>query len=307
MNEQDSQNENVFRSGMVAIVGPPNSGKSTLLNRFLGQKISITAPKPQTTRNRILGVAHCEQAQVVYLDTPGLHQARGKLHHFMLDQALQASREVDVVLALISAVQARQEPELLKQILTSCAAPKVLALNKIDLLEPAQLLPIIDYYRQHYQWEHIIPISALRGEGTEQLQKELIRLLPQGPPYFPEDTITDMPERFVVAELVREQLLRQLQQEVPHGTAVVVESFEERPQQDLVVIHAAIVVLRASHKKIVIGHNGSRIRSIGRGAREQIERLLATRVYLELFVRVEENWTESPQQLAELGYSQRHR
>lgn len=294
-----------FRSGFAAIIGRPNVGKSTLLNRILGQKIAITSSKPQTTRNRILGVAHLEDAQIMFLDTPGIHQAQGRLNRFMVEQAMGACSEVDLILYLIDATEASgqsQTEERILEHLKQSGRPVYLVINKIDTLARAKLLPMIERYAKRFPFAEVIPISAATGDGVERLVSLVRSALPVGPAHYPEDMVTDLPERFIVAEMVREQLLRQMRDEIPFLVAVVVEEFKEEAERNLVVIHAAINVARDSHKGIVIGKQGAMLRAIGQSARREIEKLLNCRVYLELFVRVQKDWTESDRHLREFGY-----
>jgi len=301
MNSKERSGE--FRSGFVALVGRPNVGKSTLLNRILGQKIAITSPKPQTTRNRILGIHHLPQAQILFLDTPGVHRSFGnKLNRYMVEQALSVLDEVDLVLLLVEADRPTEIEPQLRRSLETARKPVLLVLNKIDRVEPPHLLRLIDDWRKLYAFAEIVPVSALRGENVERLVTVVTGYLPEGPPLYPEEMVTDLPERFLVAEMVREQVLKKLQQEIPYGVAVQVESFEEDPDRELVVIHAVIHVERDSHKRIVVGKGGAMIREIGRHARRDIERLLGTRVFLRLFVRVDRNWTRSDRLLREFGY-----
>jgi GTP-binding protein Era len=292
-----------FRSGFVSIVGRPNVGKSTLLNRILGQKIAITSDKPQTTRNRILGIHNLPDGQILFLDTPGIHRGRGRLNKYMVDQALAACSDVDIVMFL---VEATDPPgggdEFILNVLSRGGSPVFLVINKIDLVEKTALLPLIQAYAERFSFAAVLPVSGLTGEGVEEALGEIRSHLPEGPRYYPEDMITDLPERFIVAEMVREQVLRKTRDEIPYGVAVVVESFVEKPEKDLVVIGAVIHVQRETHKKIVLGKGGALIRDIGKAARREIERLLGTRVFLELFVRVQKNWTESERLLKEFGY-----
>ena len=292
-----------FHSGFVAIVGRPNVGKSTLLNRVLGQKIAITTSKPQTTRNRILGIHNLPGAQILFLDTPGIHRARGRLNRYMVDQALASCADVDAVLFL---VEANDPPgggdDFILEVLGRSGRPVVLVINKIDLVEPPQLLGLIDAYRQKFSFREIIPVSALSGDGVEDLVHTVATLLPEGPRYYPEDMVTDLPERFIVAEMIREAVLKQTRDEVPYGVAVTIDAFTEKPEKNLVVISATICVERDSHKSILLGRGGVKIRSIGKAARLEIEGLLGTRVFLELFVKVVRNWTDSARLLKEFGY-----
>ncbi len=280
--------ENDFRSGFVAIVGRPNVGKSTLLNSILGQKIAIASSKPQTTRNKILGIHNFDGGQVLFLDTPGLHRAKGRLNKFMVDQALAACNDVDLVVFLVEATDSPGGgDDYILDLLAKGKAPVILVLNKIDLVPRQKLLPLIDAYSRRFPFKAIVPISAEKGDAVEDLVKEVIALLPQGPCYYPDDMVTDLPERFIVAEMIREQILKQTRDEIPYGVAVVVERFEEKPEKDLVVIEAVVNLEREAHKKIVLGRGGAKIKSIGQAARFDIERMLGTKVFLDLFVRVE--------------------
>lgn len=292
-----------FRSGFVAIVGRPNVGKSTLLNGLLGQKIAITTNKPQTTRNRILGIHTLAGGQILFLDTPGIHRGQGRLNRYMVDQALGACADVDLVLML---VEADDPPgggdDFILDALTRGRAPLVLVINKIDKVAPDELLPLIDAYRQRHDFRAIVPVSALTGNGLPELEATVLAQLPEGPLYYPADMVTDLPERFIVAEMVREQVLKKTRQEVPYGVAVEVESFEERPEKNLVVIRAAIFVEKDSHKGIILGKGGAMVRAIGQAARREVERFLGSRVFLELFVKVQKDWTESQRMLRRFGY-----
>jgi GTP-binding protein Era len=293
-----------FHSGFVAIIGRPNVGKSTLLNRLVGQKIAITSNKPQTTRNRILGIHHFDDGQILFLDTPGIHRARGRLNRYMVEQALGACAEVDLILFLVDATErpGAAEEEILRQ-LGQRGRPVFLVLNKIDAVHPEKLLPLIDHYARSFAFAEVLPVSGLSGDGVAQLVTSIRQRLPLGPRYYSEEMVTDVSERFIVAELVREQVLRQTRNEVPYGTAVVIEQFSEQPERNLVVIHATIMVERDSHKGIIVGKGGAMIRTIGKHARHEIERLLGCRVFLELFVRVQPGWTESDRLLKDFGYN----
>ena len=292
-----------FRSGFVALIGRPNVGKSTLLNRILGQKISITSDKPQTTRNRILGIYTTPRAQMILLDTPGLHRARGGLNRYMVEQAREACRGVDVMVYLVEAqAPAGGLDEDGLRLLTEGGVPVFLLINKIDLIPRPELLKIIEDYAARFAFAEIIPVSATTGEGVEDLKRTLLNYLPEGPAYYSEDMVTDLPERFIVAEMVREKVMRLTREEVPYGCAVTVEKFEEQPERSLVVIQALITVERPSQKGIIIGRGGSMLRRIGQEARRDIEDMLGTRVFLELFVRVHKDWTRTERGLRELGY-----
>ncbi len=298
--------EEQFLSGFIAIIGRPNVGKSTLLNRILGQKVAITSNKPQTTRNRILGIHNFSAGQALFVDTPGIHKAKGKLNRFMVDQAIGACSDVDLILFL---VEADDSPgggdEYILKLLDKSSVPVFLIINKIDLVKPPQLLKLIQQYSERFKFAEVIPLSARGGDGVPQLLQAIEPLLPEGPRYYPEDMLTDQPERFIVAELVREKIMRRTSEEIPYGVGVQVDTFEEKPEKNLVVIQATIHVERNSHKKIIVGKGGQMIKSVGQEARKDIERLLGTRVFLELFVRVDKDWTQSERMLKELGYSKR--
>ena len=297
---------NPFLSGYVAIVGRPNVGKSTLLNRILGQKITITSSKPQTTRNRILGIHNFAGGQILFVDTPGIHKAKGKLNRFMVDQATGACSDVDLVLFL---VEANDSPgggdEYILGLLEKINTPVFLIINKIDLVSPPRLLRLIQEYSQRFNFKEIIPVSARSGDGISVMLQAIESCLPEGPRFYPEDMVTDQPERVIAAELIREKIMRRMQEEIPYGVGVKVDSFEEKPQKNLVVIQATIHVERDSHKKIIVGKGGQMIRALGQEARKDIERLVGTRVFLELFVRVDKDWSQSERMLRELGYSQK--
>jgi GTP-binding protein Era len=292
----------IYRSGFVALIGRSNVGKSTLLNRLVGQKIAITSPKPQTTRNRILGIVSRPDGQVLFLDTPGLHAARSRLNRLMVAQAQQTCREVDLILWLVEADRPVDDEPLVSEALRQSGAPVVLVVNKCDLVGPEQLLPLLGAYGQLREFAAIVPVSALTGDGTERLTEVILAQLPEGPRYYPDDQVTDLPERFIAAELIRERLLVHTRDEVPYGTAVQIESFNEDPARDLVVIQAVILVEREMHKRMVVGKGGTMIRRIGQEARHEIEGLLGVRVFLELFVRVQSGWTGSDRALREIGY-----
>ncbi len=298
-----SESADIFKSGFVTIIGRPNVGKSTLLNRILGQKIAIVSNKPQTTRNRILGIHNLPGAQILFIDTPGIHHAKGKLNRFMVDQALSSCSGVDLVLYVVEITEhPGPEDDSILNILAAGQAPVILLINKIDLLPQGQQLVLMAEWAKRFAFREIVPVSGLSGENVDYLLALLPVYLKEGPKYYPDDMITDLPERFIVAEMIREQVLKQTRDEIPYRVAVAVESFEEKPDKDLVVIKAVIVVDRDSHKGILLGKQGTKIRAIGKAARVDIERLLDTRVYLEIFVKVQKNWTESDRLLRELGY-----
>ncbi|PIU31100.1 MAG: GTPase Era [Syntrophobacteraceae bacterium CG07_land_8_20_14_0_80_61_8] len=301
---EDEQGPNQgFRSGYVALLGAPNVGKSTLMNQLLQQKIAITAPKPQTTRNRIVGVLNRPQLQVIFLDTPGIHKARDRFNKILVDTALATLEEVDVICFVAEAPNPRRELDrFVLDCMRGVQTPVILALNKIDLMVKPELLPIIDGYQKLWPFAAIVPISALTGDGTEALLGELTGHIEEGPRYYPDDFVTDQPERFIVAELVREKVFHLTQQEVPYAVAVTVEKFKEQTAAKRIDIEATIHVERDSQKGIVIGKGAAMLKEIGRQARIDIERLLGARVYLGLFVRVQKDWRKDTRMLTELGY-----
>jgi GTPase len=282
-----------FKAGFIGIIGPPNVGKSTLINTLIGEKISIVTPKPQTTRNRILGIKNLPDAQLIFVDTPGIHHTRKKFNRQLVQAAQAAFRESDLVLVMVEATQAMPEDEflLVVQCLKDFEKPVFLSINKIDLIEKQALLPFIDVYKETFPFREIIPLSALRGSGVEELEKILLRYLPEGPKYYPEDLFTDQTERFMVAEIIREKIFVLLQQEIPYSIAVAIEEFKER-KPGVIFIRATIWVERLSQKGMLIGKEGKMLKEIGKRARKEIENLLQTKVYLELWVTVKKNWTQ---------------
>jgi GTP-binding protein Era len=295
-----------MRSGYVALIGPPNVGKSTLLNQILKEKISITGPRPQTTRNRILGIMTEPEMQVIFMDTPGIIRAQDEFNKILVDTALATLSEVDVVCFLVDALKAcREEAGIVLDSLKHLKKPIILAINKTDLVRNKRdLLPLIDGYRQAMPFHAIVPICALTGDGVDHLVTQIKHLLPEGPRYFPEDHLTDQPERFLVAELIREKVFHLLRQEVPYAVAVTVEQFSERPEQSRIDIEAVIHVERDSQKGIIIGKQGQTLKEIGKQARRDIEALLGCHVFLGLFVRVQKNWRKDPRARSEFGYRQ---
>jgi GTP-binding protein Era len=292
-----------FKSGFIAIIGRPNVGKSTLLNALLGEKVSIVSAKPQTTRNSIRGVKNLEDAQIVFIDTPGIHRARGLLNAYMVREAMASLKDVDGVLYLVEATRGIDRlEEFIISSLKRLKAPVILGINKVDVVEKPQVLPLIDEYSRRFTFKEIVPISALKGDGVELLIDILLGVLPEGPRYFPEDIVTDQPERFVASEIIREKVFIHTMQEVPYSVAVIVEEFKEDVKKNLVSIRAAINVERESQKGIIIGKRGKMIKTIGSAARADIERLLGVRVFLELFVRVQKEWTKNQRSLNEFGY-----
>jgi GTP-binding protein Era len=298
-----------FHSGFVCILGRPNAGKSTLLNALVGQKLAIISPKPQTTRNRILGIIHLPQqkgragGQVVLIDTPGVHKPDSSLGRKMMGEVREALEGCDLIL-MIADVAGKFAPgdQFVLDLVKRSKTPALLLLNKIDLLrhQKEKLLPIIDEYRCLHDFKEIIPLSARRGEGLDVLLEKVIEALPEGPRYFPEDQVTDQPVRFMVAEVIREQVLLETKEEVPYATTVVVEQFEEGAK--LTRIAAAIYCEREGQKGILVGKRGAMLKKIGTAARVQIEKMVGTRVFLELFVKVQPGWRESHHFVEELDW-----
>ncbi len=289
------------RSGFVAIFGRPNAGKSTLLNRLLGQKIAIVTPKPQTTRRRLLGIKTSDDCQMMFIDTPGYHRASGLLNRRMVDNALRALPDADVVLWMIDSEIGPDELE--EEIARRLPSGRdvVIALNKVDAVRKDTLLPMIDSMAKLAPDAEVIPISALDGEGVSQLLAAIVDKLPEGPRFYSGDTLTDESERALVAEFIREKVMLQTRQEIPYSIAVTVDTFEEKPERNLSVIKATIHVERDSQKGILIGRGGKKLKAIGASARRDIERLTGTRVFLELFVRVQREWTKRQKTLTEFG------
>ncbi len=292
-----------MKTGYVALIGRPNVGKSTLLNRLLGQKLSIVSRKPQTTRHRILGIKTTEVAQILYLDTPGIHQAASRaLNRYLNREATAALMGVDVVVWLIDGKGFRGDDPLVFEKLKTVDVPVILAINKVDKVRDKKtLLPLIDEARRRYPFAEIIPISALRGDNVEALEQAIVDHLPEGPPVYPPDQITDKPERFFAAEIIREKLFHCLGDEVPHRVTVEIEQFHEDP--DLIAIHALIWVERESQKPIVIGRKGERLKKVGQQARQELEAFLGRHVYLNLWVKVKKGWSDDERLLKQLGYA----
>jgi len=294
-------NKKDFTSGYVSIIGRPNVGKSTLLNAIIGEKIVITSNKPQTTRNRIQGIHNIPNGQIIFIDTPGIHTGHSRLNKSMVDVAMSAISGVDLLLLVVEATSA-VDTGIVGDVLKGVTTPVVLVINKVDLLPDKQILfEKISAWAALHPFREIVPVSAGSGDGVGLLVETISRYLPEGPQLFPDDILTDMPEKFIVAEMIREKIFRLTRDEVPYSTAVEVESFVER-ENGVIAISAAIVLERATQKGIVIGKRGDMLKKIGSQARLDIERLLATRVFLELFVKVEENWSERPSKLREYGY-----
>jgi len=295
-----------FKSGFVTLIGRPNVGKSTLMNRLVGQKIAITSSKPQTTRNRIQTVYTCEEGQIVFLDTPGIHKAKNKLDGYMVSVAERTLKEVDVILWLVepSAFIGAGDRHI-SECLGSTDIPVMLVINKIDTVNKNQILDFINAYKDIADFAEIIPVSALNGENTDDLIDTVMKYLPEGPRYYDEDVITDQPERQIVAEMIREKTLQNLEDEVPHGIAVAIESMKERKKKHIVDIDAVIICERNSHKGIVIGRQGNMLKKIGTQARQDIESLLACKVNLSLWVKVKKDWRNSDYLIKNFGYDKK--
>lgn len=294
--------EQPFRSGFVSIIGRPNVGKSTLLNRILGEKLVITSDKPQTTRNRIQGIHNVPGAQMVFIDTPGIHKAKSRLNKALVDAALSSVKEVDLILFLVEAGTKPTEVELsVLEVLRDNPTPVLLILNKSDLAPAGFDHRVAEQTLRSFPFREALAVSALTGEGVERLVERVREYLPEGPAYFPDDIITDLPERFVAAEIIREKVFRLTHDEIPYSTAVIIDSFKER-DDGLISISAVINVERDSQKGIVIGHKGSMLKKVGSEARRDLEEFFQTRIFLELFVRVTKDWSENPRLLKEFGY-----
>ena len=290
-----------FKSGFVTIIGRPNVGKSTLMNRLIGQKIAITSNKPQTTRNRIQTVLTTEEGQIVFVDTPGIHKAKNKLGEYMVNIAERSLNEVDVVLWLVepSNFIGAGEKHIIEQ-LKKVKTPVILVINKIDMVKREEILAFIDTYRNEYDFEQIVPVSARTGDNTDELVKVILNYLPYGPQFYDEDTVTDQPERQIVAELIREKALHCLNEEIPHGIAVAIDQM--KMNKKVCHIDATIICERDSHKGIIIGKQGSMLKKIGSTARYEIERLLDCKVNLKLWVKVQKNWRDSDYMMKNFGY-----
>jgi GTPase len=299
--KQEVNTENNFRSGFISIIGRPNVGKSTLLNAVVGEKIAAVSEKPNTTRNRIVGVKNLPDTQLIFLDTPGIHKAKGGLGKVMVETAMSAIGEADVILIMIEVNEPFGKGDHF--IINRLPKPAVLVINKIDTIRKSEILEIIaESQKFEGKFLEVIPISALKADGVNDLINTIIKYLPEGPKYFPDDMITDQPERFLVAELIREKIFNLTREEIPYKTAVVVEEFQDVPEKNLLRISAVIYVERNTHKGIIIGEGGKMLKHVGSLARVDIERILGAKVYLELWVKVKERWTENTNLVKEFGY-----
>lgn len=295
------ETKKVFKSGFIAVIGRPNVGKSTLVNSVVGEKVAAVSNKPNTTRNRIRGIYNSKNCQMIFLDTPGIEQARGKLQKSMVQASMNSIDEADVIVMVIDSTRpfARGDREILKNLTT----PVVLVLNKIDKIIKHELLPIIEKAGEYGEKiSEIIPVSAVKSDGIEELKSILEQKLPEGVRYFPDDIYTDQPEKFLVAEIIREKIFNLTKEEIPYKTAVMVEEFKENPDKGIIRIAAVIFVERKSHKGIVIGRQGEMLKTVGNQARVEAESILGTKVFLELWVKVKEKWTENESLIREIGY-----
>ncbi len=293
-----------YKSGFVSIIGRPNVGKSTLMNHIIGQKIAIMSDKPQTTRNKIHGVYTADQGQIVFLDTPGIHKPNSKLGDFMMKVAHSTLNEVDCILFLIDVTEGMGGGDrYIMQQLKDIKTPIFLVMNKIDQVHPEELLPIISAYKEQVNFAEIIPVSALLGNNVNTLLEQIMKIMPEGPQYYPDDQVTDHPEQFVCAELVREKILHKTREEIPHSIAVYIEDMKVE-SNGVVHIGAVILVERDSQKGIIIGKKGALLKEIGKEAREDMEKLLGSRIFLELWVKVKKDWRNQERVLKELGFRQ---
>lgn len=292
-----------FKSGVVALIGRPNVGKSTLMNQIIGQKIAITSKKPQTTRNKIQTVYTCDEGQIVFLDTPGIHKAKNKLGEYMVNVAEKTLKEVDLIMWLVEpdTFIGGGEQHIAEQ-LKDIGVPVILVINKTDTVKQDDVLKFIDAYRKIFDFDEIIPASALRGNNVDTVVEQIFKYLPQGPMYYDEDTVTDQPMRQIVAELIREKALHALDEEIPHGIAVTIEKMKKRHHKDIYDIEATIICERDSHKGIIIGKKGSMLKKIGTNARYEIEQQLDMKVNLQLWVKVRKDWRDSELLMKNYGY-----
>ncbi|KIL46032.1 GTPase Era [Jeotgalibacillus campisalis] len=299
------ENQTKHKSGFISIVGRPNVGKSTFLNRVIGQKIAIMSDKPQTTRNKIQGVLTTNDSQLIFIDTPGIHKPKHKLGDFMIKMATNTFREVDLILFMVNVDEGLgRGDEFIMDLLKDVKTPVFLVLNKIDTIHPDKLLPMIDQYRTRQTFQEVVPISALEGNNVETLLEQILENLPEGPQYYPADQITDHPERFIISELIREKALHLTREEIPHSIAVSIEKISKEEGKELINVMATIIVERDSQKGIVIGKRGAMLKEIGQRAREDIENLLGSKVYLELWVKVQKDWRNKASNLRDFGFKE---
>ncbi|MCP3764268.1 GTPase Era [Domibacillus sp. A3M-37] len=296
---------NKYKSGFISIIGRPNVGKSTYLNRVIGQKIAIMSDKPQTTRNKVQGVLTTDHAQMVFIDTPGIHKPKHKLGDFMMKTAVNTLREVDIVLFMINAEEGfGGGDEFIIDKLKDVKTPIFLVINKIDRIHPDKLMELIVQYKEFLDFAEIVPISALEGNNVDRLLEQIQKILPEGPQYYPADQVTDHPERFIVSELIREKVLHLTREEVPHSIAVVIDKISKRDGKDMIDVMATIVVERDSQKGIVIGKQGALLKEVGKRSRQDIEHLLGSKVFLELWVKVQKDWRNKAANLRDFGFKE---
>lgn len=301
-NNQGS-NSKSHKSGFISIIGRPNVGKSTFLNRVIGQKIAIMSDKPQTTRNKVQGVLTLEDSQLIFIDTPGIHKPKHRLGDFMMKVAQNTLKEVDLVLFMVNAQEGYgRGEEFIIEKLQNVKTPVFLVINKIDLIHPDELIKLIESYNEKFNFAEIVPISALEGNNVEKLLEQIKERMPEGPQFYPADQVTDHPERFIVSELIREKALHLTREEIPHSLAVVIEKMERQPEKEMVHVMATFIVERDSQKGIIIGKQGSMLKEIGKRARHDIENLLGTKVFLELWVKVQKDWRNKAAQLRDFGF-----
>ncbi|MEM5011994.1 GTPase Era [Niallia taxi] len=298
----NNTNNNEHKSGFISIIGRPNVGKSTFLNRVIGQKIAIMSDKPQTTRNKVQGVLTTDDSQLIFIDTPGIHKPKHRLGDFMMKVAQNTLKEVDLILFMVNAEEGfGKGEEFILEKFENIKTPIFLVVNKIDTIHPDKLFSVIDSYKEKYPFKEIIPISALEGNNVETLLTQIKKYMPEGPQFYPADQVTDHPERFIVSELIREKALHLTREEIPHSLAVVIEKMEKK-QNDVVHVMATIVVERDSQKGIIIGKQGGMLKEVGKRARTDIENLLGNKVFLELWVKVQKDWRNKMTQLRDFGF-----
>ncbi|WP_046173864.1 GTPase Era [Domibacillus indicus] len=299
------ESNNNYKSGFISIIGRPNVGKSTFLNRVIGQKIAIMSDKPQTTRNKVQGVLTADEAQMIFIDTPGIHKPKHKLGDFMMKTAVNTLKEVDLILFMINAEEGfGGGDEFIIEKLKGIKTPIFLVINKIDRVHPDKLMELIVQYKELLEFTEIVPISALEGNNVDRLLEQIKKQLPEGPQYYPADQVTDHPERFIVSELIREKVLHLTREEVPHSIAVVIDKISKRDGKDMIDVMATIVVERDSQKGIVIGKQGALLKEVGKRSRQDIEHLLGSKVFLELWVKVQKDWRNKAANLRDFGFKE---